>query len=89
MTLKTASYDSMQVNPADSSLQLTAEVPSLQELDKYMQVFDLPEFNNYFSNVRIGSFGTTQSASGNAVRFTVVMNYDPSLVQYHAPAGSH
>ncbi len=85
VTLKTASYTSLKVGD-DSTLMLNASVPSLSDLDKYLQVFDRPEFNKYFSNVRIGGYSKAQGAEGGSGRLTfeVVMNFDSSVLEYKA-----
>ncbi len=82
-TLNTASYDNLTVDPTSDSLTLSAEVPSLQDLDQYMQVFNLPAFNKYFSNVRVDGFNKVGGTDSNAIKFNVQMDYDPSLVQYN------
>jgi hypothetical protein len=89
VTLKTASYDSMQVI-GDGTIQLNAEVPSIQDLDKYLQVFDLTDFNKYFSNVRVSQFTKIQSAAlgTTGIQFQIKMQYDPSLISY-SPAGTN
>lgn len=85
VTLKTASYTSLKVGD-DSTLSLNASVPTLGDLDKYLQVFDRPEFNKYFSNVRIGGYSKAQGIEGGPGRLTfdVVMNFDPSVLSYKA-----
>lgn len=82
-TLKTASYTSLQVN-SDNSLTLAARVPTLGDLDKYLQVFDLPEFYKNFSNLRIGGFSKSKDpqTNGTSLTFEVKMDYSPKLIQY-------
>lgn len=84
VTLSKAVYTSMAVDSSDGSVVLNTTVPSLEYLDKYMQVFDQPDVIKYFSNVRIGGFSKTQSVGGvSAVQFMVKMDYDPSIIQYN------
>src|SRR5258708_27117170 len=59
VTLKTATYSNLTIG-GDGTINLDAAVPTLADLDKFMQVFDLPVFNNNFSDVRIGSFHEEQ-----------------------------
>lgn len=87
VTLKTASYSSLKVGLGDD-LTLSVTVPSLEDLDKYMQIFDLSQFNQNFSDIRISGFTKVQSASSNAIQFQVNMTYGPSLIQYNAAAGN-
>ena len=88
VTLKTASYSSLRVGLADN-LNLSVTVPSLADLDKYMMVFDQPEFNKNFYNIRINGFTKVQGigAAAPSVQFQVEMSYNPSLIQYTPPAG--
>ncbi|MDR3643016.1 MAG: hypothetical protein P4L74_05315 [Candidatus Doudnabacteria bacterium] len=88
VTLKKAIYDNLTINPQTNTIVLSTEVPTLEDLDKYMQVFNLPQFNKYFSNVRIGGFDQVQGPAGSSVKFIVTMNYDPSLVQYKPLGGN-
>jgi hypothetical protein len=88
VTLKNASYDTITINPQSNSIQLSAQVSSLVDLDKYMQVFNYPQFNKYFSNVRIAGFSLVNGNAGESVKFSVNMNYNPNLMQYQALAGN-
>ena len=87
-TLTSASYSNLQIN-SDGTLALSASVPSLRDLDTYLQVFDLPQVNKYFSNVKISSFSTVQKLNASSVQFQVTMNYNPSLIQYIPPANAN
>jgi hypothetical protein len=87
-TLKTATYSDLQINP-DGTLTLSATVPTLADLDIYLQVFDLPAVNKYFSNVKISSFAKVQNLTSSAIKFQVTMNYDPSIINYSPPAGTN
>lgn len=79
-TLKTAVYNSLKVTP-DGRVDLDVSVPTLQDLDKYLQVFDLPEYNKNFNNVRISSFSKVQNAKGTQIRFEVSFNYNPDIIK--------
>lgn len=83
VTLKTASYSSLQA-VSDGTMTLNASVPSVDDLDKYLQVFDLPAFNQNFSDIKIGGFHKTPSTSGGPtiLNFSVKMQYNPALIQY-------
>jgi hypothetical protein len=82
-TLNTASYSNLQVG-IGTNLILSAAVPSLTDLDKYMQVFNLPQFNQNFSDIRISGFTIAQGKNSSSVKFNVQMKYNPSLIQYHS-----
>ncbi len=80
-TLKTASYSSLQILD-DGDITLDVTVPTLVDLDKFLQVFDLPEFNKNFSNVRIGAFHKVPSEDKIVFNFEVRMKYNPKLIEY-------
>jgi hypothetical protein len=86
-TLKNASYSSLAVG-AGQDLTLSVTVPTLEDLDKYMQIFNLPEFNQNFSNVDIGGFSKVQGKNTTSIQFQVKMQYDPKIIQYQAPSNN-
>jgi len=86
-TLKNASYSSLTTG-VGNDLILSVTVPTLEDLDKYMQIFNLPEFDQNFSNVRIGGFSKAQGKNSTYVRFEVKMQYDPKIIQYKAPSNN-
>ena len=88
VTLKTASYSSLKVG-LNNDLGLTVTVPSLADLDKYMQIFNLASFNQNFSEIRIGGFNKIQGVNSNSVQFQVLMKYSPGLIQYKPGAGGN
>jgi len=81
VTLKTANYKNLSVSP-DGTLTLNATVPSLQDLAKYIEVFDLPQFNKNFSKVQIGGFSRVQSADSADYQFTVHMSFNTDILKY-------
>jgi hypothetical protein len=86
-TLKKATYSSLKVD-GEGLLTLAVNVPTLEDLDKYLQVFDLPQVNKYFSNVRISSYRKVQGPNSTGIAFEVNMNYNKSVIKYNAPAAS-
>jgi hypothetical protein len=83
-TLKDASYSDLTVGSgADITLDVT--VPTLTDLDKYMQIFNQDPFDTNFTNVRIGGFTKIQSSDKNSssVKFQIKMQYNPKIIQYH------
>ncbi len=81
VTLKTAAYSTLKAD-IQGGLSLSVTVNSLNDLDKYLQVFDQAKFNENFSDVRIGGFHKNIDSSGTTVKFDVRMNYNPSLLIY-------
>jgi hypothetical protein len=86
-TLKNASYSSLTVS-AGNGLTLSVTVPTLEDMDKYMQVFDLPQFYQNFSNVNFGGFSKSQDKNSTGVKFEVKMQYNPKIIQYQSPSGN-
>lgn len=82
VTLKNASYKSLTAG-SGGEVALSVSVPTLADMSKYMEIFDLPEFNQNFSNIRIGSFSKVQDKTSTSIQFQVKMEYSPELIQYH------
>ncbi len=89
-TLKTASYSNFTAG-SDGEIILTATVPTLTDLDEYLQVFNLPQFYKNFSEVNISGYHQVQgqNVAGNAITFEVKMHYNPSLIQYQSQSPAH
>ncbi len=79
-TLKTANFISFQAMN-DGTITLSVSVPSTQDLDKFLQVFDLPEFNQNFYDIKVGSIGKTQVGNQLLTQFNVNMSYNPNLLK--------
>ena len=79
VTLKTAQFSTLKVS-AGGNLSLTATVPSINDVDKFIQVFSLPQFYENFTNVRIGSLSRIQDEQGVSYRFEITMSYNPQLI---------
>jgi hypothetical protein len=82
-TLKNASYSSLAVG-AGNDLNLDVMVPTLEDLDKYTQIFNLPQFYNNFSDVRISGFSKVQDKNSTGIKFEVKMQYNPKIIQYQS-----
>ncbi len=63
VTLKSSTYSTVT---ADSSGTLTMNVtaPTYEDLDKYLQIFNLPQFNQQFSDVKVLSLTRACLAAG-------------------------
>lgn len=81
VTLKKATYSFMRVS-STGLLTLTVNVPDLESLDKYLQVFNLPEVNKNFSDVVINGYHKVQGIDSNSINFEVGMKFNPSIIQY-------
>jgi Tfp pilus assembly protein PilN len=83
-TLKNAKYSAIKITPPNA-VSLTVAVPSLEDMDKYLQVFDNADLNKYFSNVRIGGYNKIQgdtATSTQQIQFSVQMNFNPEIMNY-------
>lgn len=83
VTLKSANYSGLKILD-DGEITLKVTVPDLVELDKFLQVFDLPSVNSKFSNVRIGSFHKVQDEDNTVLSFDVKMQYNPEILKYQS-----
>lgn len=82
VTLKSASYSNIKVG-TDGKISMTVKVPTIGDLDKYLQVFDLPAFNKNFSDIRIGGYYKVQGDDNSStINFDVLMKYNPDVIQY-------
>lgn len=70
----------------NGSMVLNVEMPSYADLDKFLQVFDLPEYNREFSNVRVLSINKEISESGLiAYAMRVQLSFRPDFIKNPNP----
>lgn len=79
VTLQSASYLSFSADNRGSA-RMSVTVPSYQEFDKFLQVFDLPQFNEHFSHVTVSSVEKYQQGDSQQVRFDVTVTYDTAFL---------
>lgn len=80
VTLTSAKYTTIQTN-SEGILDLTITVPSYTEAEKYLQVFDLPEYNKNFSNVRVKSLTKTQQDDLLKTTLNIELTLSPELLK--------
>ena len=80
VTLTSAKYTSIQTN-SDGILDLSVTFPSYTEAEKYLQVFDLPEYNKNFSNVRVKSLSKTQQDDLLKTTMNIELTLSPELLK--------
>lgn len=84
VTFNQVHYSSIKAD-TEGLVTMNGSVPTIRDLDKYLQVFDLSDYNKNFSDVRIGSYSKTQGADNNTtVDFDVLMKFNPEVIQYKA-----
>jgi hypothetical protein len=74
VTLKTASYTSF-LSKENGDISMVVEVPSYEELDKFLQVFDLPQYNQQVNNVRVDSVTKVQKDDALRISAKVTFSY--------------
>lgn len=82
VTLRSATYSNIKAT-AEGVISLSGKVPTLEELDKFLQVFNLPEYSANFNMVRLGSYHVAQEDEGTSVSFEIKMNYNTGLLKYN------
>jgi len=80
ITLKSANYLVLRAR-STGEISLTGQVPNVKELDKFMQIFNLSEFNKNFSNVKIAGFSRVQEKDTSYYRFELTMNFASQLIK--------
>lgn len=79
VTLKSAYYSNITVGQ-QGKVTMNVVVPTLADLDKFLQVFNQPDINKDFQNVRLGGFSKTQDQSGLVYTFQVQMDFNPGIL---------
>lgn len=79
VTLKTAKYSNFQASE-DGTINLSTTVPDIKDVDKFIQIFNIPQFYENFSDVRIGSLNRLQDETGVSYRFDLTMKYNPQII---------
>lgn len=80
VTLKSAQYTEIDVDD-QGKLLVTVTLPSYDDLEKYMQVFDLPEYNQQFSNVKIDSISKQQINDTVQMVVRLELTFDPDFLK--------
>lgn len=80
VTLKSVSYLSFAASTI-GEMQLSVVAPSLEEVEKFLQVFDSPNFNQNFSDVKISGLSINQSGQNKTVNFQLNLKYNSNLLK--------
>lgn len=80
VTLKNATYLAFSGNQ-DGSAHLVVSVPSYTDFDQFLQVFDMPEFNENFSDVKITSVSKYLVGDVSGTKFEVNIKYDSDYIK--------
>ena len=80
VTLKTAKYTEIDAED-NGKLTLTANLPSYEEIEKFLQIFDLPEYNQQFSNVKIMGISRVVSETSVATQLRLELIFNPEYIK--------
>lgn len=80
VTLKSGSYNNITLNE-EGLLSLNINLPNLTEVDKFLQVFDYPQFNENFTDVRVGSISKVLKDEQNLYNINFQMRFNPKLIK--------
>ena len=81
VTLKQVSYLSVKIDN-QGVMNLSVQLPTMADLEKFLQVFDSAQLNKYFRDLRISGISKIQDEEKNYVRVDIQLNYDPSLLNF-------
>ncbi len=80
VTLRTARYTEISTDD-QGKLLVTASLPSYEDLEKYMQIYDLPEYNQQFSNVKILSISRQQLNESIQTVVRLELTFNPEFLK--------
>ncbi len=85
VTFKKASYTAIQLTK-EGQLTLKVTVPDLYSIDKFFDVYNQPEFNENFYNLRIGSFQKSEGDEKEGYSFDARFDFNTGLLRYETKA---
>lgn len=80
VTLRSSSYTTISVDTA-GLLTMTVNAPNYSDLDEYLQVFNLPQFNQQFSDVKVLSINKTQEGSNLETQMRLQLKFNPDFIR--------
>lgn len=80
VTLKSAKYTDIEAK-SNGQLNLSVSLPNYGEVEKYMQIFDLPEYNQQFSNVRIIGIDTVQKETAIETLLRLQLTFNSEYIK--------
>lgn len=84
VTLTSAKYTAITAD-VKGELELTVTTPSYEEAEKFLQVFDLPEYNKQFSNVKVMALTKAQVGDSLQTTMRLRLTLDPSFLKKSKP----
>ncbi len=80
VTLKNAYYLGMSAE-SKGTAKMTVIVPSYTDFDNFLQVFDLKEFNDQFSNVRLIAVTKYQVGEISGIKFDIELTLNTAFIK--------
>ncbi len=80
VTLRSARYLAFSLS-GNGTAKMTVNVSNYTEMDKFLQAFNLPEFNTVFKAVKVVSIGKVQQGDLQLVRFEIEVQYDQNFLK--------
>jgi hypothetical protein len=80
VTLKSSSYASFKADAA-GTLTLDVLVPTYADADKYLQIFNLPEFNKQFSDVKVIAITKVQQETSVQIDLNLQLKFNPEFIR--------
>ena len=78
-TLRSATFLSINAQAVDGKVNFAAQVPGYAELDKFLGVFDLPEYNRCIADLKLNSISKVQAEDTFETKFDVTLKVAPTL----------
>lgn len=80
VSLTSASYTTIETATAGNII-LSVAVPTYADAEKFLQVFDLPEYNQQFSNVRLLALSRSQQDNVLKTVMRIQLTLNPNLLK--------
>lgn len=80
VTLRSARYTAIKASN-DGKLDLIVALPSYSDVEKYLQIFDLPEYYQQFSNVRIAGITTSNNDEKIETQLNLELTFNPEFIK--------
>jgi hypothetical protein len=84
ISLRQSGYTSIEA-ASNGNLILSVEMPTYTDLDKFLQIFDLPEYNRQFSNVRVLSINKVAREGQIAYLMRVQLTFSTDFIKNANP----
>jgi len=84
VSLRQSTYSSIEAI-SNGNLILSIKLPTYADMDKFLQIFDLPEYNRQFSNVRVLSINKAAEEGQISYLMRVQLTFNPDFIKNANP----